>query len=192
MRNFANRTIHSSVMISNKDYIQLQAYTRYDGALTAVIWTVSFALYIAGISNPLSMMAGMGLAVFSPFFIALRLRRFRDGACNGCISFRRAYVYSFSVFCHAALLFAVAQYVYFAFIDNGYLVGCMTELLNEREAKQMIQGYGMEKAVEESLQAIRTVRPIDYALNNLSLNFIIGLAVSLPIAGTMKRDGSNG
>ena len=179
-------------MISNKDYIQLQAYTRYDGALTAVVWTVSFALYIAGISNPLSMMAGMGLAVFSPFFIAMRLRRYRDCVLDGCISFRRAYIYSFSVFCHAALLFAIAQYVYFAFLDNGYLIGCMTELLSEREAKQMIQAYGMEKAVNESLQAIRTVRPIDYALNNLSLNFIIGLAASLPIAGIMRRERRDG
>lgn len=177
-------------MISNKDYIQLQAYSRYDGALAAVVWIVSFALYITGITNPLSMMAGALLAVFSPFYIALRLRRFRDSVRDGSISFRRAYVYSFSVFCHAALLFAIAQYVYFAFIDNGYFVNCMTELLSDQQAKQMIQAYGMEQAVDESLQAMRSVRPIDYALNNLSLNFMAGLVLSLPIAAIMKRDKS--
>ncbi len=179
-------------MISHKEYIQLQGFSRYDGALTAVVWTVSFALYITGISNPLAMLAGMGLAVFSPFFVAMRLRRFRDNIRNGCISFRRAYVYSISVFCHAALLFAVAQYVYFAFIDNGYLVNCMTEILNDQQAKLIIQGYGMEKAVDESLQAMRSVRPIDYALNNLTLNMMIGMLLSLPIAAIMKRDRKNG
>lgn len=138
------------------------------------------------------MLAGMGLAVFSPFFIAMRLRRFRDNIREGCISFRRAYVYSLSVFCHAALLFAVAQYVYFAFIDNGYLVNCMTEVLKDPQARLIIQGYGMEKAVDESLQALRSVRPIDYALNNLTLNMMMGMLFSLPIAAIMKRERMNG
>lgn len=170
-------------MISQKDYKELQTFTRYDGALVAAIWTVSFALYVMGIANPLLMMAGVALAVYSPFFVARRLRLFRDNVREGCISFRRSYAYSVSVFGHAALLFAVAQYIYFSFIDNGYIANCVAQVFNDPQAQQMVKAYGMEKTLEESLAAMRAVRPIDYALNNLTLNIMICLALSLPIAG---------
>lgn len=176
-------------MISQEEYIQLQSFSRYDGALTAAIWTSSFALYVIGISNPLLMMVGVALGVYSPFFVARRLHRFRDGARGGTISFRRAYAYSVSVFCHAALLFAVAQYVYFAFIDNGYIANCVAQVFSDPQMQQTIKASGMDKTLESSLEAMRMVRPIDYALNNLTLNIALGLLLALPIAGAMQRSG---
>ena len=113
-----------------QEYTQLKAFARIDGALLSAIWIASFAAYITGLGNSLLMMIGMAMAVGSLIFAAGRTRRFRDKALNGTISFGRAYVYVILMFFYAAILFAVAQFVYFQFIDNGYLIGKIIEMMN--------------------------------------------------------------
>ena len=103
------------------EYMQLKAYARVDGALLAVLWVASFACYVAGIANPLFGTMALLLMVATPFFVARRLGHFRDEGRDGVISLARGWGYSVYVFFYAAVLMAVAQYVYFAFIDQGYI-----------------------------------------------------------------------
>lgn len=91
------------------------------------------------------------------------------------------------MFFYAALLFAVAQFVYFEFIDNGHIMSQIINMMNEPQNKKIIEAYGMTKSMDDSLRIMAETRAIDYALNYLSVNIIIGLIVSLPIAGIMKR-----
>jgi len=170
-----------------QEYTQLKAFARIDGALLSAIWIASFAAYITGLGNSLLMMIGMAMAVSSLIFAAGRTRRFRDKALNGTISFGRAYVYVILMFFYAAILFAVAQFVYFQFIDNGYLIGKIIEMMNMEPNKQMIEAYGMTEAVNESIELMAKTRPIDYALNYLTTNIIIGMISGLPIAALTQR-----
>lgn len=158
-----------------------------DGALLAVMWIASFACYVAGTANPMLMMGGMLIAVCSPFFAALRLRRFRDGARDGTISFGSGYAYTILVFFYAALLFAIAQFAYFQFIDNGYLMNQLVEMMNTAQNQQVIEAYGLKETLDESLRLMAEIRPIDYALNYLTLNVMLGMVLGLPIAAVMKR-----
>ena len=169
------------------EYIQLKAFARVDGALLAVLWIASFACYVAGIANPLFGTMALGLIVFTPFFVARRLGHFRDEGRNGVISLARGWGYSVYVFFYAAVLMAVAQYVYFAFIDQGYLLQSFTTALSTPEAKQMLEMYDMKQAMDESLEMMGQLRPIDYALNVLTVNIMIGIVLGLPIAAVMKR-----
>lgn len=169
------------------EYIQLKAFARIDGALLAVMWIASFACYVVGTASPMLMLGGMLIAVCSPLFAASRLRKFRDGAREGIISFGRGYAYTILVFFYAALLFAIAQFVYFQFIDNGYLMSRMTEMMNSAQNQQVIQAYGLKETLDESLKLMAETRPIDYALNYLTLNIMLGMVLGLPIAAVMKR-----
>ena len=72
------------------EYMQLKAYARQDGFFLALLWTASFACYILGISNQMLGMLAIGLAVMTPFFVAGRLRKFRDEGREGLISFGRS------------------------------------------------------------------------------------------------------
>lgn len=173
--------------MTTEEYIQLKAFARIDGAWLALVWTASFALYIGGMTNPLLMMAGMLVAVCSPFFVAARLRRFRDRVREGYLSFRRAYAYSALTFFYGALLFAVAQFVYFQFIDQGYIANRVAEVMGDPQMRQVIKAYGMGQAMDETIQALRDTRPIDYALSYFTTNVIIGILLSLPVAGVMKK-----
>jgi hypothetical protein len=172
------------------EYIQLKAYARQDGFFLALLWIASFACYILGISNGMLGMVAMMLAVLTPFFVAGRLRRFRDEGRAGVISFRRSYVYTIFVFFYGAVLLAVAQFLYFAYLDNGYLLSTFSKIVSSEEGKALIQQYGMTQMVDESLAEMATIRPIDYALNILTMNIIVGLILGVPIGLLMYK--SNG
>jgi len=170
------------------EYIQLKAYARQDGFFLALLWTASFVCYIMGISNQMLGMLAIGLAIMTPFFVAGRLRKFRDEGREGQISFRRSYAYTIFVFFYAAVLLAVVQFLYFAYIDNGYLMSSFSRMMSSEEGKQIISQYGMSQMVEEGLSEMANIRPIDYALNILTVNIIIGFIVGVPIGLVMQRE----
>ena len=166
----------------------MKAFARIDGAMLAVVWIGSFACYVAGMATPFYGMVAMVLMLSTPFFVGIRLGKFRDVGLGGLISMRRGWAYSVYVFFYAAVLLALAQYVYFAYIDQGYLMMAFTQALSTPEAKQMIENAGMQQAIKESLQSMGELRPIDYALNVLTVNILLGIVVGLPIGALMKRE----
>jgi len=170
------------------EYIQLKAYARQDGFFLSMLWTASFASYILGITSQLLAMLALALAVMTPFFVAGRLRKFRDEGRDGLISFGRSYAYTIFVFFYGAVLLAVVQFLYFAYIDDGYLLSAFTQAVSSEEGKQLIQQYGMTQAVESSLAEMGSIRPIDYALNILTVNIMIGFVLGVPISLFMYRN----
>ncbi len=170
-----------------QEYVQLKAFARQDGAFMALLWIGGFVCYILGLSNPILGLVSMLLICSSPFFAASRLRHFRDYGREGIISFARSYAYTILLFFYAGVLLAIAVYLYFAFMDNGMLVGKIVEILQSPEGKQMVEAYGMKAQMEENLQYLSGMRPIDFALNMLTINIISGLFLGLPIAAIMQR-----
>jgi len=173
------------------EYVQLKAFARVDGALLSVLWIISFACYIAGIANPYYAMLAVCLMVVTPFFVGRRLGKFRDVGRDGVISVRRGWAYSIFVFFYAAILLALAQYVYFAYIDQGYLLFSFSRTMSSPEFKQVVEQYGMQQTIEESMEMMGKMRPIDYALNMLTMNILAGIVLGLPIAAIMQRQPVN-
>lgn len=174
-------------MITPQEYIQLKAYARQDGLLLALLWIASFASYIMGIANSMMGLMALMLAVATPFFVAQRLRIFRDQGREGFISFRRSYAYTVLVFFYGAVLLAVAQFVYFAYLDKGYLVSTFSQLAASPEGQQLFAQYGVTEVMAESIEQMANTRPIDYALNILTVNILIGSVLGVPISMVMKR-----
>lgn len=169
------------------EYIQLKAFARQDGFFLALLWTASFACYIMGFSNQLLGMLALMLALMTPFFVAGRLRNFRDVGREGLISFRRSYAYTIFVFFYGAVLLAVVQFVYFAYLDHGYLLSTLSKILDSPEGQHLLQQYGMTQTANDSLAEMANIRPIDYALNILTMNILIGFVVGVPISLILQR-----
>ena len=174
-------------MMTAPEYIQLKAFARQDGALLALLWVGAFLLYIIGIQNQLLGLAGIMMMVYTPFFVGERLGKFRDYGREGLISFRRGYAYTVFVFFYGGVLFAIAQYLYFAFMDNGYLLSQFSKMVSSEEVQQMLQQYGMTEMMNESLKEMADIRPIDYALNMLTINISLGFVLGIPISLVMQR-----
>ena len=171
-----------------EEYKQLKAFARQDGALLSLIWIAAFVCYLQGLTNPLLGMAAVVLALWSPFYAAGRLRSFRDNARDGVITFGRGYAFTVLTFFYAGLLLAVALFVYFTFIDDGYLIGQFMKVVNSEEGRQVMKIYGVHDEVNESLKAFSEMRPIDNALNMLTINISMGFLLGLPIAAVMRRE----
>lgn len=175
-------------MVSPEEYVQLKAFARQDGALLALLWIGALFCYIQGLTSPLMGLVALILIVASPFFAASRLRHFRNYAREGIISFRRGYAYLVLSFFYGGLLLAAAIYVYFAFIDGGYLISKLTDSMHSEEGRRILQSYGMLDQMDEQLNLLRAMRPIDYALNMLTINITAGLFLGIPIAALSRSD----
>ena len=186
-RTFAPDFRRHSIM-TPEEYKQLKAFARQDGALLSLLWIGALACYIQGLSSPILGMIAMLLIVASPFYAANRLRKFRDEAREGIISFMRAYGYTVLTYFYGGLLLAIAIFAYFQFMDNGYLLGMLTDALNTEEGQQMVKAYGMADDISQSLAELAKMRPIDYAVNMLTVIITTGFILGLPTAALMKRE----
>jgi hypothetical protein len=170
------------------EYKQLKAFAKQDGALLSLLWIGSFICYIKGLTYPSLGTAALLLIISSPFFAANRLRHFRDVAREGAITFLRGYAYTILIFFYAGLLLAAVIYVYFAFIDDGFLLGKFNTLVHSTEGAKILDVYCMRREMEEGLKQLAEMRPIDFALNMLTINITSGLFLGLPIAALMKKE----
>lgn len=182
-------TLHA--VMTPQEYIQLKAFARQDGALLSLLWIGSFVCYIQGLTYPSLGIAAFLLVVASPFYAANRLRHFRDEAREGIISFGRGYAYTILTFFYAGLLLAAVTYIYFAFIDNGHLLGTFTQILQSEDGRKAMELYGLTQQMDEGLKELASMRPIDYALNILTINITSGIFLGAPIAALMQRKTVN-
>ena len=170
-----------------EEYVQLKAFARIDGALLAVLLIACFACYVVGLTSPLYGFLSLITIAVMPFFAGIRLKRFRDTGLEGTISFLRGWAYICLMFFYAGLLFALAQYTYLAYMDHGYLVMTISEMLSTPENTEVIKQMGMADQVSESLHMLQSMRPIDFALNMLTTIIMGGIMLGLPIAAILKK-----
>jgi hypothetical protein len=178
-----NRLKYIPFIVTPAEYQQLKAFARIDGALLAIVWIGSFALYIKGLENPTLGMLSIMTLVVSPFFAAKCLRSFRNKARNGIISFARGYAYIVLIFFYSGLLFALTQYVYFTYMDNGFLMAKFTEMANSPESVQL----GIKDMMQQSLDQMAAMRPIDLSLNVLTVIIVAGFFIGLPTAALLQQ-----
>ena len=164
-------------MIDQKTMAQLKAFARIDGALLSLVWIASFAITVMQPTNILGQM----LALCTPFFVAWRLKKFRNDALDGHISFRRAFAYSFYTFFYAVLIFAIVQYVYFRFLDQGRFPSMMVETLNA--VAPIYEKNGMSKEqLDEVSKTIMSTSPAEMTFIFMVQNILIGVLMSFLVA----------
>ncbi len=169
-------------MINVTALIQLKAFARQDGFLLFLLWIASFAVIV---NNPASSWGSL-LAMATPFYVGYLLSRFRNYALDGVISFRRALAFSLYTFFYASLLFAVAQFVYFRYLDNGTFMTMLLTSVKALEPVYRAQGISISE-LQQSLSMIGQLTPIETAFIFMMQNILIGAILSFPIAWIGKR-----
>lgn len=180
-------------MINVMNLVQLKAFARQDGVLLALLWACSF---LAVMLSPGSALGSL-LALSTPFVVGWLLARFRDGALDGIISFRRAFAFSCYTFFYASLIFAAVQFVYFRFFDHGNLMSMMMENLRVMEQAASTQGAVGKTSIaqmKETAQIVGQLSPVQITFVIMMDNLLVGAFMSLPIAlwGSRKKRAHNG
>ena len=169
------------------EYIQLKAYARIDGAMLSLLMMASFVCYLMGLTSPIYGFMSLAMILLTPLFVGNRLKQFRDNGREGVISFLRGWAYVSMMFFYGGLLFALMQYGYMAYMDKGYMLSTIMQALSVPETAEAIKQMGMAEQVNESLQMLQGMRPIDFSLNMLTTVIMIGIVLGLPIAAVMRK-----
>lgn len=169
-------------MINAENLMQVKAFARQDGLLLSIVWMAGFACAVYAPELPW----GSLLALSTPFLVGWRLVKFRNYALGGAISLRRGYAFSAYTMLYAATLFALAQYLYFRFLDGGRFLAVISE--GVRTLETVYQGNAAElRMIEQSLGMMQSVTPIEWAFVFLTQNAAIAAVISLPIAALCAR-----
>lgn len=178
------------IMATNDDYKYFSAHSRVDGAIIGAMWIASFFCFVGEFQVPVLSFVAVALAIASVGVLVVRARKFRDNILGGEISFGKAMLYCVQTFFHSILLMAVAQYLYFQFMDHGYIINQYITMLSTPEyASVAKEVYGVEaKQLIAILQnTMTTMRPIEIAYQFLTINVIVGILISVPMAAIVRR-----
>ena len=175
---------------SGEDYSLFTAYSNIDGSIIGGMWILSFLCFVGEFQMPLLSFVAIALAIASVGVLVGRMKKFRDKVLYGRISFGRALLYSVQTCFEATLLMAVAQCVYFQFLDHGYLINQYVTMLSTPEYAAIVkESYGLDaKQLIAILQStMGEVRPVEIAFQFLTVNVVVSLILSLPVAAVVRK-----
>lgn len=94
---------------------------------------------------------------------------------------------SLYVFIYASLVFALVQYAYFQFLDNGAFAELITTTMKQVAPVYEQNGVSKEE-IKSSMDLITMITPVQWAFMFMMQNLFIGAIISLPIALIGKRN----
>ena len=168
----------------------IQQYAMYFGTYMGIYWILKFILFPLSFKIPFLSFLFVGLTLGVPFMGYYYLKIYRDKACGGIISFRKAFAFTFLVYMFAAMLAAVAHFIYFQFIDHGAIYLAMeTQIKVLLEVNEGSADYNsLEDTFKEALDYMAGLTPTDITLDNLSRNTFLGIILAIPTALIGQRN----
>ncbi|NDV80940.1 DUF4199 domain-containing protein [Bacteroides sp. 51] len=152
--------------------INLQRYAMHFGTYMGVYWIAKFALFPMGLSNSFLMLLFFTLTIAVPFMGYYYARTFREKICGGNITFMQSWLFMVFMYLFASLLTAVGHYIYFRFIDHGYMMDTYSALLEEAKSvpgfETMMEPYNLP----DIINLIRSMSAIEIAMQLLSQNML--------------------
>lgn len=167
-------------MLENRNY--LQKYAMHFGTYMGIYWVLKFILFPLGLSIPFLLFLFVGLTLGVPFMGYYYTKMYRDKICGGEIRFLHAWMFTVFMYMFAALLTAVAHFVYFRFIDQGFVVNTYTAIIDGFLHSDIAGIETYSSQLKDTMNAISSLSPIEISLQLLSQNVFYGSILALPTA----------
>jgi len=166
----------------------LNHYAMLLGTYMGIYWILKFCLVPFAVTNFFAMMLFIGLTICVPFMGYYYTRLYRDKVLGGYINFVHAMLFTCSLYIFASLLTAMAHYIYFEFLDNGYIINTYTNSLNTLQAENIPGTEGYLQQIREALNLLSSMSAIDLAIQLLSNNIFYGILLSVVTALIVKKN----
>lgn len=168
------------------------------GMVVGVYYIVKFCLFPLSLHSTMAAFLFLGLTMVVPFLVFRLVKLYRDRYCGGLITFPHAMVFAALIMGFGSLLASVAHYAYFAFIDDGAMVGALVQSV---ELLQDIDPTALEGAdtgaeeqlglyvetMQQTVRLLQAMSPIDITIGMLSNNFSWSIVLALPVALFVKK-----
>lgn len=141
-------------------------YAMYFGAYMGIFWVLKFILFPLGFSMPFLFVLFVILTLIVPFLGYYYGVLYRDRGRGGSITFSQSFMFLFLMYAYASLIAAMAHYVYFEFIDNGFILESykkMIDILTEQPnmpaeqieaAKLQVANFSNLSSIQITLQVL--------------------------------------
>lgn len=165
------------------DYKVARTYAGQYGAIVGIFWIISFACFIGGLHYPIISNFSLLIGLASLFVTGALLRKF--GRTVFPLKFSQAAWMTIQIYLYASLLMAAAQFIYFRFLDNGFLVSTYEALFKSSEYQQLLQQLlpglnNQTEAIDEVIGMLYTITPIQLTFNFLIYNVFLGFILAIP------------
>lgn len=172
--------------------INLQRYAMHFGTYMGIYWIAKFILFPIGLSNSLLLLLFFVLTMAVPFIGYRYARNFRK-LCGGHITFMQSWVFMVFMYLYAALLVAIAHYIYFRYIDNGHVMDAYAAIFEQAGSvpgfAEMLERY----PYEEIIDTMRSMSAIEITMQLLSQNMLycsILALITAPFIAKKKKTTS--
>ena len=166
----------------------LKEYAMRFGTAMGIFWIFKFIFLPLGFKVPFLQLLFIILTCLVPFLGYRYARTFREKYCGGEISFIQAYAFVIFMYFFASMLTTVGHFIYFNFIDNGFITD--SYLAQLEMLKSNVTG-DMEASVDqliETFNLIAEISPVQLTIKLFFQNIFYGSLLALPTAlFVMKR-----
>ena len=99
-------------------------------------------------------------------------------------------MYSVYTFFYASIIFMLAQYIYFRFLDNGKFLNMMHEAVNTLTPTYQQLGMNLQE-LKDGLEAMTTLGAFQWSFMFMMQNILVGLVLSIFIAMICVKKAKN-
>lgn len=169
-------------------------HAMYFGVYLGIYMILKFILFPLALVVPFLSFFYVALTIGLPFVTYFYTRMYRNRVCDGVITFGKAFFFTVQIYFYGALLVSVAHFVYFQFIDNGFLVENMLNIFDQvLEASADSDNYeALEQSINTATDTLAKMTPtsmtFDFLFTNIKLGFILALPTALVLRRSTKKE----
>ena len=146
------------------------------GTGMGLLWAFKFMLFPLGLRIPFLQLLFIVLTIGVPFLGYIFAKKFRERHCDGSITFSRAFLFTTFMYMFASLFVAVVHYIYFRYIDGGFVFEAYRSSLNQ---------------FEEAIDLLSGLTPLEMTFQLISQNMFYGMLMAIPTALIVMRKKKN-
>lgn len=162
---------------------ELRRSAMNDGTLMGLFWIGKFVLFPIGLTHAWAQLLFFALTIYVPFLGYRFCRNFRNHWDMGCISFTNAFYYTLLLYGFASMLAAAGHYLYFQFIDDGYIIDTYIDMWAQLKASAGDALAPIIDQYDKTLELIASLTPLEITFqlfaNNLFSCVILALITAL-------------
>ena len=136
------------------------------GTYMGAYWILKFILLPLMFAIPFFQLLYVILTLAVPIIGYYYVKIYRDKVCGGAIQFSHAVLFTIFMYMFASLLVAVAHYIYFQFIDHGFIFNALADFWN--------QAIEQSPALQENKELMKDMFDADQRYRHYHANAVIG------------------
>ncbi len=153
------------------------------GTKIGLFMIAAFCMYIAGLrySSIFGILSFL-VIIYIPFGFFGGMMMWRFIPNNGQARFLKLLLFGLLTFMYGTLLCSVAYYIYFQYMDHGFIIQNILNILSEKESRMMMIQMTSLQQVEQmdtALKQLADFTPIEITMQLMNINFFFGSFLAL-------------